>query len=1245
MSFIKSNYLSVASGHIDSLINYVVDVKPYHVKLSAIVEQYLFEDTVRVKVTEDHKILAFLGADILPSGPTTPGVRTRRSSSWFRDTISDGQRRTWPAPLTSVNKLASHASQEKFTCGVDDDFQIPGIGPGVFNQRRWDGPGITNVSKNGIHQQDSVDYFLSHGVYSFVTHPGQRWKELNVAHVSAYSENPGALLYLDVAKSFGTIKNITGGNYEEWTLKCIEDDVGIFSISGSTSGIIGTVTYGSSFSHALISFDFTATPGDLVGPFFSDGLSDSNDDDQGLTDPNYYSSQNIFTLTPFNKITVASNAPAESWSLIKTNPIVSHTAPVFISSVPRTDTPAIEIHTRSLDRANEDATWTVTFGNQNSYVVKKSTFNEELSWIENLKNGCSFKNNEIHFTLLTTTTGFHPGDSFSFSTNARVENYLVFGSVSGFQANAKIGEWYWNGKIGFKIPKLDYVVKVSNTTIITSASALPNSWNTVVSNNQILRSISFNDGLFLTAGENSIVGASSTGINWTSDIHSVFTPASPNSILTVVGPNGSIGTSNDGVTWYKQESHTSKNLNGVIQIPNLLTIFPTLPPTPPGTLNCIIAVGDSGTILTSVNGIGWADQNSGTDQHLNGIAYSNVSIIAVGSNGTIVKSTDRLTWTPVNSTVTANLRSIIYEPTTDTFIIVGDSGTILKSIDGGNTWLAKGEASLSAFDFSSVAFGNGQYVAVGPSGAIISSLDNGESWPSPQFGRRLNSIAYGQGMWVAVGGKSDENQYVVPLKTIHSIAEPSVYTVTFTSPTTATVVNNIYGYRAGLIPDTDWEDEFVSFRLQTIPGQFTYQSGDIVKIYLAPKYVYSASNWYDEANYDSAPYDSGVIDLETTLLFNAEVFPLYHSHGSVIFKSCAVNSKIVIDKAFTDLIRFRIVGASSNHPELAAVEDWIPLEFRYYDRLINGVPTSTAHFSDLTTYIEAYLCSDPNVKVFSVSQPRFEKTNRNASATMTFDPVFFAKYMQVKAKYSVLYLPDESYGQRLRVKMTENLKTYARIRLNFNDISLIKIDDSPIKHFHIVGDIDFIESVDIHFIEGGALPIDGGYDVFPYDVFQYDDSIHNGVISGMVELSPGVYDWTDNPADWIMPKPTLSPSIFIEETPDDESASSSFVEGLFIAERIVGQPGIIDKLNVHYDVNLNTSGLLINQLANEYVITHNGPPSSPTLIVESLDNLGVYGNPLPNMHPYSQIPTAISLKAFTFVLPSGFTAPFRLTVA
>lgn len=110
-----------------------------------------------------------------------------------------------------------------------------------------------------------------------------------------------------------------------------------------------------------------------------------------------------------------------------------------------------------------------------------------------------------------------------------------------------------------------------------------------------------------------------------------------------------------------------------------------------------------------------------------------------------------------------------------------------------------------------------------------------------------------------------------------------------------------------------------------------------------------------------------------------------------------------------------------------------------------------------------------------------------------------------------------------------------------------------------------------------------------------------------------------------------------------ELTAASFREGLTIVELDASS---FKKVNILYNFNVNGAGggLIVNESANEYVVNHNGLPASPTLVVESLDNIGVYGSPIPNMMPYPGAPTAVSLKSFSFSLPPGFTAPFRLII-
>lgn len=1201
MTTSNSRYLAVSSGHIDGLINYVLDVKPYHVKLSEVVEQYIFNDNVSTRFTESDKLLAFLGPDILPSVLTTPGVRLKRSNSWLKEVSSDGHRTTYPVPLTSVYKFASHTSADRFTDNLNEHTQIPGLTEGVFSKKRWDGDGITNVRVGNYFKQDSYDYLLSHGVYTFETRANQRWKESDLTNVGQFPVNSGALLYADEFAPSATISEITGGNYEEWTLRCLVP--GSFQVRGSRSGVIGTVNYGQTFTHPRISFKFTKGVG-------------TTGDTTAVGD--------IVTLTPHAKITVHPDAVEESWSLIKTNPIVMQSRPKLLGNelAPMRDVgPDLSVHVRSLDYVQEQYDWHVHFSNSTEFTVRRvDGDDDEITFSGSLNNGLSFKNEFIHFTIIPNE-GVVAGDRFTFSTRQNAAHYAVYGSVTGWAGNATIGKWYWNGSIGFKIPKLEHFARKLTSTIVTSDNITTDNWVTVLTNNQTLKTIEFQDNKFFVAGENSIVGTSDDGDSWNENAAGSFTPAE-NRALVVVGSGGRIVTSKDGNLWDIAETNVPHNLHSVTTIPNFLAT-PDFVPSPgvTGNVNCSIVVGDRGTILTSGNLVGWSQRVSGTTQNLNGVTWSNDGIIAVGNNGTILRSLDRLTWTPIASNTIHNLNSVIYEPTSNSFIAVGEYGTIVRSTDGGLTW-----SNLSQFTdgtFNDVTYGAGRFVAVGYSGWTAFSSD-GIVW-NRYFGKALASISYGAGKFVAVGAKVDNTIGFQQLKTVHSNAVPSTYTIKFVNDTSASVSNNIYGYRRGLKINEDWSDEFCSFRLNAVEGEFT--AGDVVQVFVAPAQRFPAA---DGSGWITVP-----------LLYNQELFPLVHSYGAVIFKTPiespdVILEDVVIDKAYKDIVRFKIAGSSARYPELGATNDWVPLEFRYFT-----VSGSTSHFSNLSTRIDAYLASNSSVKVFSIAQPQYAATNRNASATLVFDSLFLANYLPFNTKVSLMFVPEDSWGQRLRVKVTENLISYSRVRFNFDDIVRLNIGTETIEHFVIAEELSFVDTANINFIEGGALPFDIGYDVFPYDHLPYDtNTIHNGVVTGARLISPGVIDFTGNPEDWFIDKPTASPSIRTTDNMDVEVAKTSFQEGFTIVERNTSSPSTIETLSIVY----SGEPVVITQAATQYLVTHSFS-TTPNIILESISNPGVFENPVPNLNVYEQVPSAISTRSLIFSPSAGFGVPFRLTIA
>ena len=98
-----------------------------------------------------------------------------------------------------------------------------------------------------------------------------------------------------------------------------------------------------------------------------------------------------------------------------------------------------------------------------------------------------------------------------------------------------------------------------------------------------------------------------------------------------------------------------------------------------------------------------------TDVTLNDIIYANNLWMAVGNTGRIQTSTDGLTWTTQTSGTTEHLSGITYNSDATTFVVVGDDNTILQSIDDGVTWTSSSIFTITApiYDVKGAEFGFG----------------------------------------------------------------------------------------------------------------------------------------------------------------------------------------------------------------------------------------------------------------------------------------------------------------------------------------------------------------------------------------------------------------------------------------------------------------------------------------------------------------------------------------------------------
>jgi hypothetical protein len=128
------------------------------------------------------------------------------------------------------------------------------------------------------------------------------------------------------------------------------------------------------------------------------------------------------------------------------------------------------------------------------------------------------------------------------------------------------------------------------------------------------------------------------------------------------------------------------------------------------------------------------------------IAYGNSNYVAIGDSGTILTSTDLVNWSKQSSNTTSNLIEIIWEDSQ--FIAIGDQGTIITS-NNGKTWRV---VKLNARKLTSIAWGNNRFVVLDDGGSSAVSED-GVNWSL----RMVDSTAY---LWASAAMMFHQNQFI-----------------------------------------------------------------------------------------------------------------------------------------------------------------------------------------------------------------------------------------------------------------------------------------------------------------------------------------------------------------------------------------------------------------------------------------------------------------------------------------------------
>jgi hypothetical protein len=202
----------------------------------------------------------------------------------------------------------------------------------------------------------------------------------------------------------------------------------------NTTTVVTTVPVGSTFSDAGLGISFTLASGSM--PFI--GASSDN----GVGMPRVEGGD-MFAFT-------VDNPPPE---------LVLTPIPLIGSSVPR-----LIMHGDSF-HWSVAADWALTFTSPTTWSLNALYSEGPLTGTPVpgypvtgsfattgivLNEGLSYRDDNVHFTIVPGR-GFRTGDTFTFTTFNRKPSFLVHGSFSGYTQPAAYDEWYWNGKIGFKL--------------------------------------------------------------------------------------------------------------------------------------------------------------------------------------------------------------------------------------------------------------------------------------------------------------------------------------------------------------------------------------------------------------------------------------------------------------------------------------------------------------------------------------------------------------------------------------------------------------------------------------------------------------------------------------------------------------------------------------------------------------------------------------------------------------------------
>lgn len=356
-------------------------------------------------------------------------------------------------------------------------------------------------------------------------------------------------------------------------------------------------------------------------------------------------------------------------------------------------------------------------------------------------------NNFTPVVLNTTTNNLTAWNSVGFSSSEPISTVGTTwtANTSTRPANNKVTSALFQGSL--------YVLTMLNGSIYTATSPTgaytQENPGTGVQLNKVIYAPGISGGTYIAYGN--------TGINRTAT-NPTGTWTTQTAVITGQATNPNIlGAFYDGTNvWATGVSTLLKSNNATTYVtPEIQSI------TKNGT--SYLAVDNQGYIYSSSDLATWIEQTNPTSNILNSVyCAGNDLCFAVGNGGTILKTMDGgQNWLQQTSNTTNTLENITCN--LGLCVIVGgdgtsNTGTVITSSDY-STW-SIATSSLATTSLNNATYYNGMYIAVGNGGVIFTST-NGQSWTSRTSGvaTNLNSIACANNLGCSAVGDSGVIRY------------------------------------------------------------------------------------------------------------------------------------------------------------------------------------------------------------------------------------------------------------------------------------------------------------------------------------------------------------------------------------------------------------------------------------------------------------------------------------------------------